>query len=157
MDQLEALGTATPTDFDFWVGTWDLRWRTPEGHPRAGTNVVTKTLGGAAILETFTDPVGPDGYGYHGLSVSTYDDDGGVWRQTWVDSAGNHYCFAGGPVDGGMNLSRRVLIDGADVMQRMTWRVLSPDALVWEWARSTDDGATWDLLWRIDYRRSAIC
>ena len=153
MPQREAVATGSATDFDFWLGTWDLRWTTAEGHPRAGTNVVTRTLGGAAILETFTDLVGTDGYGYTGMSVSTYDVVDGLWRQTWVDSAGNHLSFTGGRVGDLMQLSRRTSVDGSTLVQRMTWRPTSSASIVWDWERSPDDGVTWELLWRIDYRR----
>ncbi len=140
--------------FDFWLGTWDLRWTTPEGHPRGGTNVITRSLGDAVILETFTDPVGSDGTGYQGMSVSTYDAADGVWRQTWVDSASSHMSFVGGWRDDRMQLQRIVVLDGAEVTQRMTWRDITADAFGWDWERSRDDGATWELLWRIDYRRA---
>ncbi|HVE98768.1 MAG TPA: DUF1579 family protein [Mycobacteriales bacterium] len=145
---------APQAEFDFWLGTWDLRWVTPEGHPRAGTNVVTRALGGAAILESFSDPVGSDGYGYEGMSLSTYDASTGRWHQTWVDSAGSHLCFDGGLDGDRMRMTRHCVVDGNPVVQAMTWHSISASSIVWEWARSRDAGTTWELLWRIDYQRA---
>ena len=141
--------------FDFWLGTWDLRWSTAEGHPRGGSNVISRVLGGAVVLESFTDPVGSDGTGFHGMSASTYDAISDTWQQTWVDSDGRHMSFAGAWDGERMELQRRAVVDGDEVIQRMTWRDITSNSMVWDWERSRDEGATWELVWRIDYRRAA--
>jgi hypothetical protein len=44
--------------------------------------------------------------------------------------------------------------DDREVEKRMVFFDIEPDAFGWRWERSKDAGATWDLLWRIDYRRA---
>jgi hypothetical protein len=36
----------------------------------------------------------------------------------------------------------------------MVWLDVEPNSLRWQWQRSSDDGATWDVAWEIDYLRA---
>jgi hypothetical protein len=36
----------------------------------------------------------------------------------------------------------------------MVWLDVTTDAFRWQWQRSSDGGATWDVAWEIDYRRA---
>lgn len=136
--------------FDFWLGSWDLTW----GEDGRGTNVVSKILDGQVVQEQFTgEPSTP----YYGLSLSVYDGQAGCWQQTWVDSQGAYLDFRGGwEADSArMVLSRPAVVDGQPVRQRMVWYNITADSLEWCWERSADDGATWQTLWHIRYRRRA--
>jgi hypothetical protein len=35
----------------------------------------------------------------------------------------------------------------------MVWLDVRDDSFRWEWQRSTDDGATWQVTWELAYRR----
>ncbi len=45
-------------------------------------------------------------------------------------------------------------VDDRTVHDRMVWLDVTSDSLRWQWQRSHDGGATWDLTWEIDYRRT---
>lgn len=76
------------------------------------------------------------------------------WQQTWVDNQGGYLDFQGGLEDGTMILSRRARgADGKEFLQRMVWRDIRSDSLVWGWERSDDGGKSWRTVWKIDYRR----
>ena len=88
-----------------------------------------------------------------GRSLSVLDARDGRWRQTWVDSTGAYIDLVGVEVDGRIAFQREAVIDGAPVVQRMVWLDVTPDAIRWQWQRSVDGGATWQVAWEIAYRR----
>ena len=142
-------------DFDFWVGDWTVQWRTADGRDATGSNRIRRTLDGCAIVEEFDGaPGGP----LKGISVSVYDAARKVWRQAWVDNQASYLDFEGGRVDDGPSrlvLSRSAMVNGQPVRQRMVYRDVSSDALVWDWQRSRDAGVSWETLWTIRYARRA--
>jgi hypothetical protein len=42
---------ASADDFDFWLGTWNVRWRPTDRE--TGRNVVTRSFGGHVVEEQF--------------------------------------------------------------------------------------------------------
>jgi hypothetical protein len=128
--------------FDFWLGRWDVRW----GQGAHGTNEITKILDGRVILERFD---GRPGTELQGMSVSVYDAEDGLWRQTWVDSQSGYLRFEGSHSDGVMELRGE---DDGDP-RRMRWLDIEQDSLTWLWERSRDGGATWETLWKLAYSR----
>src|SRR5262245_41907790 len=70
----------SPGDFDFWLGTWDVRWGPSERE--TGRNVITRSFGGRVVEERFD---GRPGIDLLGMSVSVFDEHRELWRQTWVD------------------------------------------------------------------------
>lgn len=137
---------------DFWVGTWDLRWTAASGEG-AGTNVITRDLGGCVIHERFQDI----NTGFAGESVSVYTPSG--WRQTWVDNSGGYLLFTGDTHDDGTVSEMRMApfenASGEMQTNRMMWEDVTDDSLTWRWQASTDDGATWSDTWVIYYTRRA--
>ncbi len=134
--------------FDFWVGDWLLTWG--ENRDQHGTNRITKILDDKVIFEHF---VSQSHAGFEGMSHSVWDTTSNQWKQTWVDSQGSYLDFTGGYADGKMILSRQTVREGRPVRQRMVWYNITADALEWNWERSLDDGATWEILWHIIYQR----
>ena len=90
----------TPTDitgqFDFWVGEWVCTGKSrvapgkDEWIDTKATNSISKTLGGKVVEENFSMGT------FQGKSVSVYDSNRKIWRQTWVDSSGGYLVFEGG-------------------------------------------------------------
>ena len=133
---------------DFWVGSWVVSW-VGGGH---GTNTIRRILDDRAIEESFE---GSDAESsLKGRSLSVRDAADGCWRQTWVDSTGAYLEFVGVEVDGRIAFQRETTVDGVAVLQRMVWLDVTTDALRWQWQRSRDGGASWDVVWEIDYRRA---
>src|SRR5260221_13049382 len=73
------------TQFDFWLGEWDVIW----GADGKGSNHVLRIMDDKIIQENFTAP------DLKGMSVSTYDPERKLWCQTWVDNTGNYLDFTG--------------------------------------------------------------
>ncbi len=62
---------------DFWIGDWTVT--NADGTP-AGTNTVTRILGGCAVIEDWHGVTPGD----DGMSLFTYDARTRKWEQTWV-------------------------------------------------------------------------
>lgn len=142
---------ASPSDFDFWIGEWDLSW-SDGSHEVHGHNVISRVLNDRVILEEFDGRPGAD---LRGMSVSTISPETGLWHQTWVDDNGGYLDFSGGLRDGDMVLEREATRDGATFRQRMLWTEIGPDSIEWRWQRSPDVGAPWETVWAVSYRRAA--
>ena len=148
--------TPEARQLDFWLGEWELTWPAEQmggaqGDLGRGRNSITRLFDDCVIEENFMT----DDASYGGHSVSVYDVSAGVWRQTWVDSAGGYLWLTGGEVDGQMILSTEPVEKGAGVaVNRMVFADVETDSLEWVWQRSDDGGSTWTDLWNISYRRS---
>jgi hypothetical protein len=134
-----------PASLDFWLGDWVCSW---EGG--GGRNAVTKELDGHVIVERF-EASAPEPW--LGMSLSVFDERLGLWRQTWVDSIGNYWAFNGSPHEEGFSFVVTDVDEGREVEKRMVFFDIEANTFAWRWERSEDAGATWDLLWRIDYHR----
>ena len=137
--------------FDFWLGTWDLEWKTAKGETQKGTNTIQKVLDGCVVQENFD---GGQQMKFKGMSHSVYSAPAKQWKQTWVDSAGGYLDFVGEFKDGKMTLRREFSgQDGKKTMQRMIFYNITKNDFDWNWENSTDEGKTWNLLWKIHYKR----
>jgi hypothetical protein len=135
------------SQFDFWVGEWDLTWN----DTITGTNVITKELDGCVIHENFSAPSNS----FKGKSYSVYNPKQGVWKQTWVDNQGSYLDFTGG-LEGDKMILKRSFVGPMEntVIQRMVYFNISQDSLDWSWESSQDDGKTWKQNWLIHYKRA---
>lgn len=153
------VSAATVTDlepesyFDFWLGTWDLRWEQADGTTGQGTNRIERVLDGKVIQENFEAHSGALA-GFEGRSHSVYQPRTGTWQQTWVDNRGGYLDFTG-ELDGETRIFKRQGTNpqGETILQRMRFYDIEPDALTWDWEVSEDGGETWQLRWRIFYAR----
>ena len=128
--------------FDFWLGRWEVAW----GEGARGTNEITKALHDHVVLERFD---GRPGTELVGMSVSVYDTEDDLWRQTWVDSQGGYLRFEGNTHDGVMELRG----EHRGEPRRMVWREIEQRSLTWLWQRSPDGGSSWETLWELAYSR----
>jgi hypothetical protein len=135
------------SQFDFWVGVWDLSYNDTE----RGTNSITKEMGGCVVHEHFRDPA----KGYTGESWSVYNPNSKKWQQTWVDNEGAYIALTGVFEKGRMVLFTEPAIqpDGSNKQNRMTFYNISHDTFDWDWEATTDGGKTWKMDWHIHYRR----
>ena len=140
-------------NLDFWVGEWELTGRqrvSPdkgEWREMRATNSIRAILNGRVIEEQFSMN------GFQGRSLSVYEARSKQWKQTWVDDQGSYLDFTGGWRDGKMTFSRKAVVNGQTVTQRMVFHDIEWDSLVWDWEASRDKGKTWRLLWRLNYKR----
>jgi hypothetical protein len=137
-------------DFDFWLGTWNVRWGATE--KESGRNVITRSFGGRVVEERFDGRPGVD---LLGMSVSVFDPHRELWRQTWVDDAGNYFALAGNLVGGEMELHcDEHNGPERDAVYRMRFFDIARDSLTWTWERSVDGRETYEELWRLRYERA---
>ena len=147
--------TPNVSQFDFWLGDWNLTWPAEqmggvEGEIGKGTNSIAKMLDGCVVREEFSSPAA----GFRGHSVSVHDAKKGLWQQTWVDNQGGYLRFAGGFESGKMILKTEPFTRGDKTLtNRMVFRNITPDSLDWDWQTSEDGGKTWKDLWNIHYAR----
>lgn len=75
-------------EFDFWVGSWDVRPRGAPTNPPA-RNEVTKIDDGCVVHESWTAPASI------GQSFNIYDRTRSKWFQIWVDNSGGLHEYSG--------------------------------------------------------------
>ena len=138
--------------FDFWLGDWSCEWTDQAGNVQTGTNKVEKILGSCVIKENFD---GTPAINLIGKSYSVFDARDKMWKQTWVDNSGGYLDFTGGFENGSMILSRTAKVGGKEFMQRMVWYDISADNFMWNWERSADNGKTWQVQWKLHYKRKS--
>ena len=129
----------SPADFDFWLGTWRAVWGDDDAH---GTNTITKEYGDRVVYERFDGRPGAD---FTGMSVSVYDEQADLWRQTWVDDSGNYFDLTGRFEDGEMTLH-------CGDTYRMRFFEITHASFRWTWERRAGEG--WELAWAIEYSRA---
>ncbi|NNC36094.1 MAG: hypothetical protein HKO02_01450 [Hyphomonadaceae bacterium] len=136
---------------DFWVGEWSLEWDLPDGKTGSGTNIITKTpFGDCVITENFD---GAPTQNFKGMSVSTYHQPAGMWRQTWVDDQGGYFALYGGVQDDGTFKLDMTRLGDKGPFRRMIWKDITADSLTWHWQGHGADEAEWKDLWVIRYTR----
>jgi hypothetical protein len=94
-----------------------------------------------------------DGGEFKGTSFSVYEPKAEHWKQTWVDNQGGYLEFVGGLERDRMVLWREAPLRDPPARQRMVFYDITPDSLNWDWEISEDGGKSWNLQWRIHYRR----
>lgn len=132
---------AATRDFDFWVGTWDVRLA---NGTLIGRNTITRQDGGCTILEQWDG-----GGGSSGTSTSFYVPSRDQWRQVWVGSGGTLIDIAGGRVDGVMRMEGTIEYVGlfnSVVAFRGSWTLL-PDGRVRQLFEEFDIGANAWQVW----------
>ena len=138
--------TTAEHQFDFWIGDWNLTW----GDDQHGVNRIRSILAGKVIQENFESE---DADKLIGLSVSVYNPIDRQWRQTWVDNQGSYLDFVGEWHGDKMILQRPAVVEGQPVLQRMVWYNIEANRFEWNWERSSDEGQTWKVVWKINYER----
>jgi hypothetical protein len=138
--------------YDFWVGEWIADWGSGETKG-SGTNTITKKLDDKVINEDFKILEGQNA-GFLGTSISVYNPNTTQWQQAWADNSGGFLNFIG-EIDGEKRIFKTLPIEknGKIRIQRMVFYDIQRDSFTWDWEGTQDGGQTWNLLWRINYKR----
>ncbi len=138
------------SQFDFWVGDWDLTWN-DTSH---GTNRIQKVMDGCTVNENFYDP----SMKYSGSSWSVYNTRTKLWQQTWVDNMGGYITLTGKYENNAMTLTTapQKLPDGKEMISRMVFYNITPQNFDWRWQSTKDNGTTWQTDWLIHYKRKGF-
>ena len=142
------------SEFDFWVGHWDLSWQYADGTTGAGKNHILKTLDGKVIQENF-EAIDNGAYkGFKGTSISVFNPNTKTWHQAWGDNQGGYFNFVGEVHDGNRIFKTSVNPQGQGaLLLRMRFYNIEEDSFTWDWEQSKDGGESWNLQWRINYQR----
>ena len=124
----------------FWVGSWECEWDGGRGE-----NLVEPILGGGGLLERFRSADG-----FEGVSVSLFDRDRQVWRQSWADTTGTWIHLSGGPVGDDVVLVTDDEPTGPE--RRMVFSEIRDRSFRWTWQAAAASGR-WTTRWEIRYRR----
>ena len=152
--------------FDFWIGNWDISqqilrqdgtWLVLPAHTS-----VTATLDGCALIEHWSGQVlffwdgmtKPDTM--KGLSVRAYDPAKSSWYIYWMDTRSTRFGspYVGSFKDGRGEFFREWESPDGKRKGRITFVDVTTDSVNWELAVSSDDGTTWQTLWKMRMNRA---
>lgn len=156
------------TDFDFLLGHWQVENRR-----------LRKRLQGNDDWETFAAsshnqalPAGIGNYddfipatwrqGFVGMSLRIFNPQTALWSIYWLDNETGGLHPSGllrnpvvGKFDNGIGVFEGVdELDGRPIRVRYTWCDIEAHSARWEQAMSDDGGSTWELNWRMLFRRA---
>lgn len=133
--------------FDFWLGTWEVRNGAGE---LLGTNEIRRIARGCGLMERWRGAGGG-----RGTSVNAYDPARRTWTQRWVGDGATLW-LEGGMVDDRMVLTgtaRRSTPHGPAV-DRISWTPLPDGRIRQLWEVSADSGARWRTIFEGFYRKT---
>jgi hypothetical protein len=132
---------------DFWLGDWTIL--APGASPSA-TSTVSLSLDSCVITENWDGGKGQRG---ENIFAYSYGDQG--WRGLFVDNEGRAHAFVNGKISAGTAefLGPNRGPNGEEVLNRIRVVRLSADKVEQTWDKSTDKGATWSPIFRLEYSR----
>lgn len=151
------------TDFDFWIGRWNVRNErlkerlagSTEWEEFAATCEAGFLPRGFGNIDQF---VVVDGWrpGFIGMTVRLYDGANDRWNIYWADNVRNVFepPVVGGFTDGVGIFEGDDQHEGTPVRVRFRWTHETPATARWEQAFSTDGGATWETNWIMNMTRA---
>jgi hypothetical protein len=133
--------------FDYWIGAWVVRDSTGT---ELGRNTITSVSDGCALLEEWESASGGSG-----RSLTFVERPTGEWRQVWIGGDGGALDLRGVPEDGVMVLSGDRQGRAGPVRDRVRWIPREDGKVEQLWESSTDEGATWSVVFRGFYEPRA--
>jgi len=150
-------------DFDFLVGEWRvhhlrLKERLVDSHEWVefdGTCAMRPLMDGWANVDD--NVVNLPAGAYRAVGLRAYDAKSGQWAIWWLDGR-NPFGELDPPVKGRFeqgvgSFYADDTLRGKPVRVRFTWSQITPVSAHWEQAFSPDGGKTWEVNWRMEFRR----
>lgn len=154
-------------DFDFLLGHWTIENRRLQ-HRLQG-NDAWDTFEASARNQALPAGIGnyddfmPGAWrqGYVGMSLRIFNPQTALWSIYWLDNETGGLHASGllrppvvGRFDDGVGLFEgEDELDGKPIKVRYRWCDIGPDHARWEQSMSDDGGATWEMNWRMLFRR----
>jgi hypothetical protein len=135
-------------EFDFWVGSWDVRPRNAPLNPPARSDI-TKSNEGCVVHESW------HGLGNSGESYNIWDRTRQKWFQYWVDNFGGLHEYSGVYLDNAMRYEGTTPIGPGSpgrVQTRLTFFKIAADT-VRQFAESLQADGTWGVNYDFIYVR----
>jgi hypothetical protein len=149
-------------DFDFYVGTWEVRNRrlaepltgSDKWDEFDGVSIARPIFGGAGNMDEIDFPT----RGWSGLTFRLFDPEEKTWSLHWVSSRRTD---VDPPVIGRFEDGRGEFFgddthEGRPIRVRYIWSDMSATTAHWEQAFSVDGGLTWETNWTMDSRRTDL-
>jgi hypothetical protein len=156
-----ALREGTARDFDFWMGSWNVRNRrlrrrlasSDEWDEFEATVVARPLLDGLGNEDEFRTEY--DG-GFIGMSFRFFDPETKLWSIYWADT--RRLGVLDPPVLGGFDGDTGIFegedtFEGRPILVRFTLSGVTTATPRWEQAFSEDAGETWEANWVMDFTR----
>jgi hypothetical protein len=153
--------TGTARDFDFWMGSWDVRNRllrarlqgSDEWDEFASTVVARPILDGLGNEDEFRTA---HGGGFVAMSFRFFDPGSRRWSIYWADARRSGLLDP--PVIGGFACDTGVFegedtFEGRPILVRFVWSDTATPTPRWEQSFSDDGGETWETNWIMDFTR----
>jgi len=132
---------------DYWLGEWSVA---NPGSSVGGTSRISLSLDKCLFVERWGN-----GKGHAGENVLAYSSDDKTWRALFADNEGRVHIFTDGTVTSGSaefhGPSRGP--DGESFLNRVKIVRVSADKVQQIWEKSTDNGATWKVVFSGEYSR----
>ncbi len=156
-----ALAVGTARDFDFWMGSWNVRNRLLRARLRGSDD--WEEFAATAVARPILDGLGNEdefrtGYrgGFVAMSFRFFDPVSRRWSIYWADARRSGLLDP--PVIGGFAGDTGVFegqdtFEGRPILVRFVWSGVTTPAPRWEQAFSDDGGATWEANWTMDFTR----
>jgi hypothetical protein len=152
-------------DFDFLFGTWNVhnrRLRNPlsdssDWYEFESTATEAPLLGGMANLEQYDAEETPNGP-IHAIALRLFDQASSRWGIYWSTAGSGSFLvptigtFANGI---GTFLASEELA-ARSILVRFIWTPETTSSCRWEQAFSSDDGATWETNWIMNFTRVSV-
>lgn len=135
-------------EFDFWLGSWDVRPKQAPLNPPARSDI-TKSNEGCVVHEQW------HGLGNSGESYNIYDRTRQKWYQYWVDNFGGLHEYSGTYSDNAMRYEGTTPIGAGSagrVQTRLTFFKISADT-VRQFSESLQPGGAWTVNYDFIYTR----
>jgi hypothetical protein len=133
---------------DYWLGNWKVG---AEGSSGNAHSTVSLSLNKCLLVENWDG-----GRGHYGQNVFGYSADDKSWYGMFADNEGRVHVFTSGKVASGTaeftGTSRGP--NGESVLNRVKVIRLNPNKVEQTWGKSTDNGATWTVVFRGEYSRA---
>jgi hypothetical protein len=156
-----ALAVGTARDFDFWMGSWNVRNRLLRARLRGSDD--WEEFAATAVARPILDGLGNEdefrtGYrgGFVAMSFRFFDPVSRRWSIYWADARRSGLLDP--PVIGGFAGDTGVFegpdtFEGRPILVRFVWSGVTTPAPRWEQAFSDDGGTTWETNWTMDFTR----
>jgi hypothetical protein len=135
---------------DYWLGDWRVG---AEGSSGNAHSTVTLSLDKCLVVENWDG-----GRGHHGQNIFGYSADDKSWYGMFADNEGRVHVFTSGKIASGIaefeGASRGP--NGETVLNRVKVTRINPNKVEQTWEKSTDNGATWKLVFRGEYSRAGL-
>lgn len=144
-------------DLDYMLGHWyGVQYVYENGdtvHVATTELEVKKILDGCVNKEIMDVHMNNGEHVFNGIVLRSYYEEKGEWRFTEVDDLGRHFFFTSKKEDGIWNFYADRKRDGREYILRLSYPKVNENHFRQIFARSYDNGDTWEQWTHIDFHR----